>query len=191
MDFEQAQATKQAVVMRERIVLDGEWADEVAKAQNDVRRLTNEVDMLDRFAEAAIEEVEREKYFTQVADKRGDLEEAQERVDALVAQSDEKTIEFTFHGLSPSNYDKLVMRHRPTPEQRQEAKRNNMQAPQWNVDTFPPALIARCLVSPAWTEEQVASLWSDDNWNPAELQSLFQAADRCVGARKVVDLGEG
>lgn len=44
----------------------------------------------------------------------------------------------------------------------------------WNADTFPPALLAACLVQPEFTLEQATEIW--DEWETEEASRLFLAA---------------
>lgn len=192
MDFATAQERKRPVVVTETIVLDQQWAEKAAEARNEVQRLENRVATLRRFADAAVAPEQIDAYTSQADDVEVELEAAKEKVAEFRAQQAEYVIQFKFRSMSPREYDGLVKRHRPTAEQRQEAKRNNEQAPGWNIDTFPPALVAACLLEPAWTADEIELLYDPGSaWNPAELFALFQAAQRSVNAKPVIDLGEG
>lgn len=46
----------------------------------------------------------------------------------------------------------------------------------WNMETFPPALVAACSESPKLTEQEALEIWADDEWTIKELDSLFHAA---------------
>jgi hypothetical protein len=97
---------------------------------------------------------------------------------------------FTFRGIGRAAYEGMVDRHRPTPEQRTQAKANGMGELAWNPETLPPALVAACLIESALTEAEVAQLWSSPDWNQAELGVLLNAAIEVNGSRRTVDLGK-
>ena len=78
-------------------------------------------------------------------------------------------VELLFRSIGSKAYDELVAKHPPTALQRREDL-------SYNMDTFAPALIARCCVDPEMTVEEVKELWTSDQWNRGELLMLFMAA---------------
>ena len=77
---------------------------------------------------------------------------------------DELCIEF--EAMSRKEFDQLVETHPPTSKQ----KRDGMN---WNVDTFYPALICACAISPTFTAKEVSQLINSESWSYGELSSLF------------------
>jgi len=98
----------------------------------------------------------------------------------------------TFRGIGRARYDALQERHPPTAEQQLKTKQQlgTDDKLAWNPDTFPPALIAACLVEPKLTEEEVQRLWISDEWNQAELATLITTALEVNSTRRTVELGK-
>lgn len=121
------------------------------------------------------------------------LLEAEAELEAMEKQLEEAegVAWFKFRGIGRAAYEALVDRHPPTGEQRTKAKAQGMDAIAWNPDSFPPALVAACLVEPALSADEVKMLWADENWNQAELAVLLNAAIEVNGTRRTVDLGKG
>lgn len=125
------------------------------------------------------------------------LWEAQEALRQVeVRLTDEEAVaSFTFRSIGRAAYDALVDRFPATAEQRQKAKAQGILDAGgvlgWNPETFPPALVAACLVEPKLSEDEVAAVWASEDWNQAELQTLLGAAIEVNGTRRVVDLKKG
>jgi hypothetical protein len=117
------------------------------------------------------------------------LLEADQALEAVIArlEEEEAVVWFTFRGIGRAAYTALAGEHPPTAEQRAKARAMNSDATV-NTDTFPPVLIAACLVDPPMTAEQAVGLWDDPNWNDAELGALYGAAIEVNGTRRNVDL---
>lgn len=104
----------------------------------------------------------------------------------------EAIADFTFRGIGRHAFEKLVLAHPATADQRAKAKAGGVtDTLQWNIDTFPAAVIAACCVEPALTFEQALDLWNDDNWNASELDELLAAALSVCSGRRNIDLGKG
>lgn len=110
----------------------------------------------------------------------------------------EASVEFIFRSMGRKKYEDLVMANPPTPEQIEQAKlhasleeiRNGQAVLHHNPDSFPVALISRCLVSPKMSEDEVKNMWDSDDWTGAELMTLFFAAQSVNIKRSQVDLGK-
>lgn len=113
------------------------------------------------------------------------LEAVRNRLD-----DEEAIAEFRFRGIGRAAYEALVDKHPPTAEQRMKAKASGFENIAWNPDTFPPALVAACLIEPDLAYEDVLGLWRSDDWNQAELQELLNAAIAVNGTRRTVELGK-
>lgn len=190
MDFESIMERKQPVRTKVEIVLDDEYADAVGTARFHLNRA--QLDLLG--AQQAVNdagELVTEAQQDAVDVARDKVEQYEAELVALRASKDEHVITFEFRALSSREIDALIKAHRPTDAQKTEARKLGLQPPAWNVETYPPALVAAALVSPEMTADQVAELFNSDTWNPAELQSIYQAAEAAIGTRRVVDLGEG
>jgi hypothetical protein len=127
------------------------------------------------------------------SEAQAQLWEAEERLAQVEARmvDEEAVAYFTFRSIGRALYDALVDEHQPTPAQRAKAKSLGMGEIAWNPDTFPPALVAACLVTPPLTSDEMQALWRDDAWNQAELNAMLQAAVDVNGSRRTVELGKG
>lgn len=78
-------------------------------------------------------------------------------------------VKMTYQSIGAREYDKLVSKHPPKPEQRVEGA-------QFDLDTFAPALIARCCVDPEMSEQEAKEIWDSPDWSRGELMILFRHA---------------
>lgn len=128
------------------------------------------------------------------SDAQAALWEAEEKL-AQVQQrmvDEEAVVQFTFRSIGRAAYDALVDANPATPAQRAKFKAQGItEGINWNEETFPPALVAACLVEPKLSEAEVQALWRDPNWNQAELSALVVAAIKVNGNRRTADLGKG
>ncbi len=92
---------------------------------------------------------------------------------------------FTFGSLTRVEYRDLLDKHKPTGEQRREFREAQKLAGipshrrlelSYNVDTYPPALIAACAVDPAMTEVEATELWNV--LGNGEAAALFDTAQQ-------------
>lgn len=141
-----------------------------------------------------------------------DLADAQEALENAQAAALEHTEWFIAKALSPRQYDALLAKHPPTKDQKAEARKDN-RVVAYNIDTFPPELIASCvyLVTPLdepdpetgdmerhepLTEEFVKEMFEggdEPQWNQGELVALTNAAQAANQAQpqRVAALGNG
>lgn len=107
----------------------------------------------------------------------------------------EATERFSFRSLGRKPYDELVFAHPPTEEQRARAKKQGADEPDFNPDTFPPALLAASCISHDHTIEQWQSICDGDDdegaWNMGEVTALFLTALEANQTRRVAVLGKG
>lgn len=93
------------------------------------------------------------------------LKRAQKAYDTCFAQ-------VVLRALPPRDYEALICEHPPTDEQMAGTTPDS--APQWNRDTFRPALLAACAEGDMTTEDWAAFL--DDHSSRGEGDALFVAA---------------
>ncbi len=103
----------------------------------------------------------------------------------VIDLDDGEKVTFTFRSIGRVAMRDLLDAHKPTPDQRRELREaqklvgipshRRAELP-FNSDTYPPALIAACCVSPAMTEDEATELWESEAWGEGELMSLFEAA---------------
>jgi chromatin segregation and condensation protein Rec8/ScpA/Scc1 (kleisin family) len=164
---------KKPAIIKVPIAMDGEFADEFNAAIQELR--------------------EAQDFATEnPRDKAGAaaVVAAEERVAELRPAVDDQVVEFVFRSVGRSKFENLVDSCPPTKAQKTEASKKNEEEPGWDHDTFPPTLIAAALVEPELSEEEAFDLWDSEEWNQAELVSLFLAALAVNQQRKVVDLGK-
>lgn len=98
----------------------------------------------------------------------------------------DEPIVVTIRALSRKRWNGLLTVHAPTDEQVTEYRAlqvargtplGRIQDVPWNKDTFPPALMAACVVDPPLSEAAAAELWDpeNDDWTDAELEEIFGA----------------
>jgi hypothetical protein len=75
----------------------------------------------------------------------------------------------TLRAIGSKTYDVLVGMHPPTADQKKEGA-------SYNPDTFGPALISACAVSPVMTPNEAKELWESEEWSRGEVMELFVAA---------------
>jgi hypothetical protein len=74
----------------------------------------------------------------------------------------------TLKAIGSKAYDELLSSHPPTAAQKREGVT-------YNIDTFAPALISACSVTPALSEEQAKQIWDSGDWSRGELTEFFLA----------------
>lgn len=89
----------------------------------------------------------------------------------LYMRDGEETEEVTlkFQSIGARDYDKLVAKHPPKPEQR-------IDGASYNLDTFAPALIAACSVEPEISPGDALEIWESPDWSRGDLMVLFRNA---------------
>lgn len=116
----------------------------------------------------------------------------------LDQESSPTTVVMRFQAIGSKRWETLLADHPPTDAQQREhlAEQEKVGIPlqarrrlQWNVDTFPPALIAACIVEPKLTVAQAEELWESEAWNAGELDAIFSAAVRVNTTASSVQLG--
>jgi hypothetical protein len=88
----------------------------------------------------------------------------------LVDESgDQQEVTLKYQAIGMQEYDKLVSKHPPTPEQRVDGA-------SFNIDTFAPALISAVCVEPELTPAQAKQIWSSPDWSRGDVMVLFRNA---------------
>lgn len=80
-----------------------------------------------------------------------------------------REVTMKYQAIGMRNYDKLVAKHPPKPDQRAEGA-------SFDMDTFAPALIAACSVEPELTVEDARAIWESDTWSRGDVMVLFRNA---------------
>lgn len=117
--------------------LETAWADKINEAQAAVRR-----------AELVPDE-----------DRAQRVAEAQAAVDALAESAGDKVLVFRMKRLSRAEYDALVTRNPPSPEQRKEDEdKPRTERRIFNEDTFGPELVSMVCYDPPLTPEEALAI---------------------------------
>lgn len=95
----------------------------------------------------------------------------EKEITMLIPVGDGKTEEasFLFQSIGAQEWDRLVAKHPPTPEQRVEGQ-------SFNMHTFAPALLSRVCVDPELTEEEWKEIWNSPDWNRGEVVQFYVTA---------------
>jgi hypothetical protein len=126
---------------------------------------------------------------TSVTKELADAEQKLEGLTATLRKPDNST-KFVFRSIGRRRYDDLIGEHQPTEEQIAELKRDEPDATlEFNPATFPPAIVAACIVEPALTKSEINDMWDSEAWNAVELSSLFEACLLANNTRRLLDLG--
>lgn len=146
----QIRAEKKPVTKKVSIQLDGQ----VAAQLNELR-----------------DELEEAKRRDVMSNKPDTAPKVQRRLDEAMEASKETLETFEFQSIGRFEYDKLVSKptNRPSKEQKKEGM-------DFNPDTFPPELVSASCIDPEIPLEDAQAIFSDPDWNAAELQRLFFCA---------------
>lgn len=123
-------------------------------------KVTNEADVVE--AQAKQREASKRATFSKLKKKKRNEREVSIHVDG-------EELTMLLRAVSSEEYDALLAKFPPTPEQKREGAA-------WNVDTFPPALFASVCVEPDLTIEEANELWASDAYSRGDLQTLWEAA---------------
>lgn len=137
----------------------------------------------------------------------GRLASEQQKYEELLNQVRESSIKFRVQSIGRKKMEKLVAQHPPTEEDIEEIKKTrefaeSQGSPEqvkklkeavidWSPRTFPIALVAKCVVEPELTEQELLEWLTDETWNESEIQELFTAAMEVNMTHRVVSLGKG
>lgn len=176
------------MLQRVTIAMDGDKADEFNDAALGLQNAEQELDMA---KEALKFDRANSRLKDDVKECQKNLEAAKATYDAVYAEADEYLVEFVFKAVPRDVFEQLLNDSPPTKEQVKRAEEAGEDEPDWNPDTFMPALVAASMISPEITEEEAFDMFSDPNWNLAELTTLFMAALSASNQRKVVNMGKG
>lgn len=128
--------------------------------------------------------------------ERARLEGSDDEVAELEAKVTEATVTFAFRSIGRRALEALRLAHPPTDEDKAEAERHGVDPAvlPW-AETFEPALLAACLIpeegEDPLTAEDFAELYESENWNAAELRSLFGTALSVNQTNSIEALGKG
>lgn len=82
---------------------------------------------------------------------------------------DQTEVTLKYQAIGMRDYDKLVSKHPPKPEQRADGA-------SFDIDSFAPALIAACSVEPDISLEEAKTIWDSPDWSRGDVMVLFRNA---------------
>ena len=114
-----------------------------------------------------------------------EIEGARAAVAQAEADLDETSIQFRMRSIGRKPMAALIKLHKPSQEQIDEyqellrkAGKPTTDVPEYNEDTFPPALMSAACVDPELTPEQAQDIWdgTDGAYSEAEAKAIYFAA---------------
>lgn len=178
LTFEALKSRKKPRTEKVRIVLDQEPVDAYLEAKEAYDRAQNLL---------MVAEAQSTPNKALVKIRKQEVTSRAQVLDGLKAGADEAVAEFVFQGVNPHRVEELIEEHPPTAEQLKSAKAKGEDPPQYNSQTFLPALVALTLKSPKLSVEQVMEIWDDDDWNDVELGQLATGAMSVLQSVKKID----
>lgn len=116
------------------------------------------------------------------------LKKAEARFNAAKETAMGCSVEFKFRSIGRKAFSKIIDEHPPTAKQL-AAEEDVANKPEWNVDTFPQALVAAASVSPRLTEAETEEMWDSADWSMVELNDLFSTAIQAQNTRRLIEAG--
>lgn len=120
-----------------------------------------------------------------LADGIGPLET---QLDDLYEKAADIAVTFTFTDIGRRVFDELVLAHSPTKQQKDRMAELGGGILEFNIDTFPPALLAATSSDPELTLEEATEIF--DAWGSGDAEVLFSTALLVCKERQSVPLSK-
>ncbi len=98
----------------------------------------------------------------------------QTELDALYESAADIAVTFTFTDVGRKPFEELLMSHPPTKAQKDHVAATGGGILEFNLDTFPPALLALTASDPKMTLEEATEIF--DTWGSGDAEILFSTA---------------
>ena len=98
----------------------------------------------------------------------------QRELDALYENAADIAVTFTFTDIGRKTFDELILAHSPTKAQKDHIAELGGGILEFNIDTFPPALLAAAASDPEMSLEEATQIF--DNWGSGDAEILFSTA---------------
>lgn len=192
---------KKPASQRVGIVMDSDYQTRLDEAQRRVSQLE---------LKANLHAGKSQKPNPELADE---LDRARDELEEAEKAAESQTEWFIAKALSPRYFDELMNKYPPTKEQKAQARKDNVVA-SFDLDKFPPVLIAECVylvtktgevdddgveveehtrLDDAFVKEMMDGA-EDAQWNQGEVTALFgaaMAANQRGPSQRVSQLGNG
>lgn len=113
----------------------------------------------------------------------------QEELDKLIDEAQSETVTFRFRDIGRKRLDALVLAHPPTDEMKQQWKdEGNAGVLGYNLETFPPALIAATAIEPEISLADAQRIC--DEWGGGDIEALFYGALAACKERTSIPLSK-
>lgn len=131
-------------------------------------------------------------------EKASEVERRREECDVLGEELRPIMAKWVMRSVSPVEFEALKGKNRPTEKQRTDYRKAGSEMPEWNPDTFQPALVAASCIevsTPSGTQEGISEedalrIWQSESWNVGVRNELFGAALSAYFSFTKVDLGK-
>lgn len=107
-------------------------------------------------ATAALQKAERMVRQAEIKDDKAGLKKCRSAVTRAKQKLADCFKVFEIVALEPDEYEDLIDEHPPTPGQIEKAGKDPSEMPEWNADTFYPALLAACV-----DDDMTAEDWAE------------------------------
>lgn len=81
---------------------------------------------------------------------------------------EQEDVTLLFRAIGARQYDDLISKHPPNAKQK-------INGDVYNLDTFAPALIAKCAIEPALSFDEAKAIWDSEDWSRGEVMTLFSS----------------
>lgn len=98
----------------------------------------------------------------------------QNELDALYESAADIAVTFVFTDCGRKPFEELLMAHAPTKDQKDHVAATGGGILEFNIDTFPPALLALTASDPEMSLEEATEIF--DTWSSGDAEALFSTA---------------
>lgn len=113
----------------------------------------------------------------------------QAKIKDLEAELRKSSIKIVVQSMTRKAYDLIISAHPPTEAQLEEYK-SSRQKPQFNLDTYPMALVLASVVEPDVDPVELEAWFDSEAWSGGEFTELFTACIQINSQSNVLHLGK-
>jgi hypothetical protein len=109
---------------------------------------------------------------------------------ALEAKLRESSIKIVIQSMGRRSYDEMLQKH-PVTDAQLEQYKDQRQKPQFNLDTYPVALVVASVIYPEMSDEDLGDWFDSEDWTGGEFTELFTQCLQINSQGNVISLGKG